>query len=91
MTDWLPIESAPKDRTTIWAVFRKDIYPVLEPGRPDLARWNGLQVPIHHPGIYQLDGRDWDHGWNFSAPVGQGCFPDHWIAGWLPLPEPPKE
>jgi hypothetical protein len=85
---WLPIESAPKDRTTIWAVLRDDIYPGINPQREDLERWNGLQVPLRHPGLTD-DG--FDMGWSIAAPVGNGGFPDHWIAGWMPLPAPRAE
>lgn len=91
MTAWQPIETAPKDGSTIiWACFRDDIYPGLRPERPDLEIWNGVQVPLRHPGVYERDGRTWDHGWSVAAPVGNGGFPDEWIAGWTPLPNPPQ-
>lgn len=80
---WQPIESAPKDGTVIWALLRNDIYPGMHPQRDDLKRWNGLQVPLRHPGV-ATDG--FDIGWNLAAPVGHGGFPDEWIAGWMPLP-----
>lgn len=85
---WRDISTAPKDGTTIWAQFRDDIYPGLHPGREDLKRWNGVQVPLRHPGLAS-DG--FDIGWGIAAPVGQGGFPDEWLAGWMPLPSPPKE
>lgn len=84
--DWQPIETAPKDNTVIWAVLRSDIYPAMLPTRNDLERWNGLHLPLRHPGVCD-DG--FDIGWNVAAPVGHGGFPDEWIAGWKPLPEPP--
>lgn len=80
---WRPIETARKDRTTIWAVFHPSIYPTLEPERPDLAPWNGLQLPLRHSGV-EDDG--FDIGWSIAAPVGQGGFPDRWIVGWRSLP-----
>jgi hypothetical protein len=83
MTDWQPIESAPKDGRRIWAAFRDDIYPDLMPGRGDLERWNGVQVPLR----YICAGQEW----SIAAPVGHGGFPDEWIAGWMPLPAPPKD
>lgn len=85
---WMPIETAKKNRTKIWAAFHPDIYPRICPERPDLERWNGVQVPLHHPGVSE-DG--FDIGWNVAAPVGHGGFPDKWIAGWKPLPDPPGE
>lgn len=88
MGEWQAIDSARKDRSVIWAALHKDIYPGLCPGRPDLAVWNGLQLPLRHPGLCE-DG--FDVGWNVAAPVGHGGFPDEWIAGWQPLPAPPEE
>lgn len=85
---WQAIHSAKKDgNTIIWACLHPAIYPELEPNREDLKRWNGVQVPIRHPGIAK-DG--FDIGWNIAAPVGQGGFPDEWIVGWQPLPAPPR-
>jgi hypothetical protein len=81
--DWLPIETAPKNGTIIWACLRHDL---SQNGRDDLdlERWNGVQVPLRHPGI-SSDG--FDFGWVVAAPVGHGGFPDSWIAGWMSLPE----
>ena len=83
---WRTIESAKKDRTVIWAALHPDIYPRIEPERKDLERWNGVQICLQHPGVYEKDGRAWDHGWWVAAPVGNGGIPDEWIAGWRPLP-----
>lgn len=74
---WLPIEAAPKDGTPIWAVLKNK-----------LERWSGVQIALKHPGIEE-DG--FDIGWAVTAPVGQGGIPDHWIAGWMPLPLPPQK
>lgn len=82
---WQNMASAKKDGSVIWAVLRDDLYPGLRPGRPDLERWNGLHLPIHHPGLAD-DG--FDIGWSIAAPVGNGGFPDAWFAGWRPLPPP---
>lgn len=85
---WQPIADARKDGTTIWAVIRADL--VAFTGREDLDGWAGCQLPIRHTGVYTHEGREWDHGWGVAAPVGCGGFPDAWIAGWMPLPEPPE-
>lgn len=83
-----PEHPALKDgKTIIWAALHADIYPRIEPDREDLKRWNGLQVPLRHPGLCE-DGLD--IGWGVAAPVGHGGLPDEWIAGYMPLPEPPR-
>ena len=84
-TPWRPIAEASKERgSTIWAALRHDLSTFTR--RPDLQHWDGLQVPLRHPGIGQ-DG--FDLGWVIAAPVGWGGFPDEWIAGWLPMPKHP--
>jgi len=86
---WRPISEAKKDGSTIWAKLRDDIHPTLRPQRDDLRTWNGLEVPLRHPGLAK-DG--FDLGWNVALPVGNGGFPDEWIAGWVPLrAAPPTE
>ncbi len=85
MSDWQPIETAPKDGTPIWVILRDDLDHI---GRSDMKPWNGLQLPMLHRGLAD-DG--FDIGWQVAAPVGHGGFPDRWIAGWMPLPPPPEE
>jgi hypothetical protein len=87
--DWRPMVTAYKDGETVWALLRPDIYPTLKPGREDLEPWNGLQVPVRHPGLTPNGS---DYGWNIAAPVGHGGFPDEWFVGWRPLaPVPPPQ
>lgn len=85
---WRPISEAKKDGTTIWAKMRDDIYPALRPEREDLACWNGVQIPLRHPGLAE---NGFDIGWSVAAPVGRGGFPDEWIEAFQPLPPPPSE
>jgi hypothetical protein len=85
---WRDISTAPKDRTPILAAIHCDLFPRVCPNREDLARWNGQQVVVHHPGI-QKDG--FDLGWAVSAPVGVGLGRDDWFAGWMPLQTPPEQ
>lgn len=84
---WRPIGEARKDRTVYWTKIHDDLYPSIRPERPDLERWNGVQIPIRHSGVAD-DG--FDVGWTLAAPVGQGGFPDEWFVGFRPLPSPPK-
>lgn len=86
--EWRPISEAPKDGRVVWACFHSDIYPALRPLRDDLSAWNGVQIALRHPGLAE-DG--FNVGWSIAAQVGNGGFPDEWIAGWMPLPPPPTE
>lgn len=88
MTEWQDIATAPKDRTPILAAVHADLFPRVCPNRPDLERWNGQRIVVHHPGLCE-DG--FDVGWSVSAPVGHGMGRDDWFAGWMPLPPPPQE
>jgi hypothetical protein len=84
---WRPISDAVKGGPAILALLRNDIS--TREGRPDLQVWDGLQVPLRHPGLQGEDGAEVrDFGWNVAAPVGHGGFPDEWIAGWIPLRGP---
>lgn len=85
--EWQPIETAPKDGTVIWAVFYKNLYPDMHPGRPNMEAWNGVQVPIKYIGVLHSD---FGPGWEIAAPAGCGGLPSRWIAGWMPLPQPPE-
>jgi len=88
MSKWQNIKTAPKDGTPIWAILRDDIYPTLHPRRGDLARWNGVQVPLLYRGA-PPNAPDCDQAWKVALPVPHGGIPDEWIAGWRHLPAPP--
>jgi hypothetical protein len=79
---WQPIETAPKDGTRILVALKNPIPST----RDDMRPWDGLQFVARHPAVDRID-----MGWNVAAPVGCGGFPDDWMAGWMPLPEPPKQ
>ena len=85
--EWQPMATAKKGGEPIWAVIHPRLYPDIEPERKDLARWNGVQIPIRHPGLCE-DG--YDTRWSVAAPVGHGGFPDEWFVGWTSLPTPPE-
>lgn len=71
-----PMSDAPKNRTPVLLQVKASL------PRDDLRRWEGLQFVGHHSGNWD-DG--FDPGWNMSAPVGHGGFPDEWFDGWRPL------
>lgn len=72
---WMPIERAPKNGVCVLLKLKD---PIPEPAHLDLYRWSGIIFVARHTGFEEA-------GWQFAAPVGQGGFPDRWIAGWLPL------
>lgn len=78
--DWQDISTAPKDGTVIWARFRSDL---SQHFGEHSAIWENCQLALRHFGIME-DGLDL--GWSMACPVGNGSFPDEWIAGWLVLP-----
>jgi hypothetical protein len=82
LSQWQPIETAPRDGSPVILLLRDDIYPVLRPEREDLKPWNGIAAVMRSRGDVSA--------WCFAAPVGQGGFPDEWMVGWQPLPETPR-
>ena len=83
---WRPIETAPDDGTSVLLLLKgKDA--LDEFFVRDAESWAGLQFVGRRPYPRR---HDFDMGWNFAAPVGQGGIPDAWLAGWQPLPPPPE-
>ena len=78
MMEWQPIESAPKDGTTVLAIVSNN------PGRL-LEYQAGRVFSISHAGITECG---YDLGWNVYPGLG-GCG-DNSFTHWMPLPPPPK-
>ena len=84
---WQTMDTAPKDRTPVLALIRRDlaeVYPHYGLSSPEI--YAGLQVVVRHPGLAK-DG--FDVGWGLAGPFGQGLGPDQVFEGWMPLPAPP--
>jgi hypothetical protein len=94
-SDWLPIESAPKDGTEIllvWRCWGKDDPRVLTPPMICIGAWHGLfggspdapDAQWHGRGPTQSDGRHTverlTHPW----------FPEAGPTHWMPLPTLPE-
>lgn len=80
----MPMETAPKDRTSILALIRRDLatfHPHYGMSSPEL--YAGLWVVIRHPGLSPCG---FDMGWGLAGPFGAGLGPDVYFEGWVPLP-----
>ena len=76
MTDWQPIETAPKDGTKI--LLGGTQYPNTEQDITRIGRWYHTGYSVPDNGTFILDV-----GNNTRI---EGTFPTHW----MPLPEPPR-
>lgn len=74
--EWQPIESAPRDGTSVLVAYTKD--DVRNP------HWGGRMFVARHEG-YTASGPDL--GWALFP--GYGGVPDCWLDCWMPLPPPP--
>lgn len=76
MSDWQPIETAPRDGSPLLIRFRDDLPSRVSgfAGKCAVMRWT-------------FDGGEW----SYHGPIGMGGFPDEWISNWMPLPSPPRE
>jgi len=83
MSEWQPIETAPKDGTAI--LLHGD-------GRTTLGNWC---APSDTPTIKYQDGfapePEWEEFEPFWASWDGGFTEEHPATHWMPLPAPPKE
>lgn len=81
MSEWQPVETAPKDGGYIIAgSFRNG----------DELCWVKHSRWITSDEIAEIEGydsEDWEPGWTNGNDESEICFPTHW----QPLPTPPKE
>lgn len=78
MTEWQPIETAPRDykQTIVWQPKAFDTFEA------------GQRMATSPPGPYNAHWDEVDQAWCLSGGTWTGPFlePTHW----MPLPEPPK-
>lgn len=79
---WRPMADAPHDARLL-AKTHPDIYPRIEPERPDLASCNDLRMVIKKEPVMG----DYDPGWRLVGPFGRGGFSEAWFVGWTALPD----
>lgn len=85
MTEWQPIETAPKDGTEIIGCFCCD-YGYQE------------KPTVYGPWTIAWDGKKWRSSWDGSEVIDSQCdfgtdykSPDCEPTHWMPLPSPPRE
>jgi hypothetical protein len=74
VSEWQPIETAPRDGTRILAL-------VSEVG----GHLTGRMFSVWHEGVTPSG---FNHGW--AVYPGFGGVDDNWFSHWMPLPEPPQ-
>lgn len=80
MTEWQPIETAPKDGTVVflYGTWAGEINGISNQPTVDIGSWAG--------GDSDFSGDDW---WQLATGDAYGCWmrPTHW----LPIPDAPKD
>jgi len=76
LSEWQPIETAPRDGKPIWAIIRPDL-DRMEGVSETFKRWAGRQIPLQHEGC---TSSDFDIGWwrlafaTHRTHAGRPCF-----------------
>ena len=79
VSDFLPMDTAPRAGHPVLAVFRADLADYL--GRPELAEWGGVATTFLPVG---------SDGWRLALPVEPAIWPPATLDGWIEvqIPEP---
>jgi hypothetical protein len=83
MSEWQPIETAPRDGTEIIGIYFRE--------------WEGMSTTVYGPWTVAFRGKTWRSSWDGSEVISSesdfgteykepDCDPTHW----MPMPGPPK-